>query len=87
MSDDPAAAKPNGRPSAAERLRNPEARLTRTDLRELGWERRAIDVIFANCPIVSLPGYSRPTIAVDDYQRFLEENTYDDRAGDRVRPA
>jgi hypothetical protein len=76
----------NGRPSAAERVRVPEAYLTRSDLRELGWERRAIDVIFANCPLVSLPGYSRPTILVADYVRFLEQHTYHDRVGDRVRP-
>jgi hypothetical protein len=73
-------------PSAAERVRVPEAVLSRTDLRELGWERRAIDVIFANVPLVALPGYTRPAIRVEDYLRFLADYTYDDRVGDRVRP-
>jgi hypothetical protein len=73
----------NERPSASDRLANPEAVLSRSDLAELGWERRAIDAIFRGCPVISLPGYSRPLIKVADYQAFLEEYTY---LGDRVRP-
>jgi len=66
-----------------ERLANPDAVLSRTDLRELGYERRAVDAIFRGCPIVSLPGYSRPLIRVADFRAFLEANTYDGRT--RVR--
>ena len=46
------------RPPARDRLANPDAVLTRSDLRELGYERRAIDAIFRSCPVVVLPGYS-----------------------------
>jgi hypothetical protein len=66
----------------ADRLPNPDAVLSRTDLRELGYERRAADALFRNCPIVALPGYRRPLIRVRDYLAFLEANTYD---GSRVR--
>jgi hypothetical protein len=65
-------------PTAAERLQNPEAVLTRTDLAELGWQRRAVDSIFRSCSIVALPGYSRPVIRVRDYLALLEESTFDD---------
>jgi hypothetical protein len=73
----------SARPPAAERLENPEAVLSRTDLRELGYERRAIDSVFRACPVVSLPDYSRPLILVSDFRAFLAEHTYN---GDRVRP-
>lgn len=69
--------------TAADRLANPDAVLSRSDLRELGYERRAVDAVFRHCPIVSLPGYSRPLIRVGDYLAFLEANTYDGRT--RVR--
>jgi hypothetical protein len=68
--------------SAAERLANRDAVLSRGDLRELGYERRAVDAIFRGCPVVALPGYSRPLIRVADYRAFLELCTYD---GSRVR--
>jgi hypothetical protein len=74
------------RPSAAERLRVPEAVLTRGDLCELGLGRRAVDAVFRECPIVQLPGYARPMIRVRDYLELLERCSYDDRVGDRVRP-
>ncbi len=69
--------------SVAERLTNPEAVLSRSDLRQLGYERRAVDAIFRTCPVVSIPGYSRPLIRVADFRTFLEQHTYH---GDRVRP-
>jgi hypothetical protein len=69
-------------PSPAERLANAEALLSRTDLRELGLERRAVDAVFRSCPVVVLPGYSRPLIRVSDYLALLERSTYD---GERVR--
>ena len=73
----------SARPPAAERLANPDAFLSRTDLRELGLERRAVDACFRACPVVALPGYSRPLIRVADFDRFIEASTYDD---DHVRP-
>jgi hypothetical protein len=66
-----------------DRLANPDAFLSRADLRELGLERRAIDAIFRSCPVVALPGYSRPLIRVSDYLALISQHTY---AGDRVRP-
>ena len=68
---------------ASERLENPEAVLSRSDLRELGYQRRAVDAIFRGCPVVALPGYRRPLIRVGDFRTFLAEHTYN---GDRVRP-
>jgi hypothetical protein len=70
-------------PAPAERLANRSALLSRTDLRELGLERRAVDAVFRACPVVSFPGYSRPLIRVSDYQALLERCTFN---GDRVRP-
>jgi hypothetical protein len=69
--------------SVAGRLANAEAVLSRSDLRELGYERRAVDAIFRSCPVVSIPGYSRPLIRVADFRTFLGQHTY---CGDRVRP-
>jgi hypothetical protein len=74
------------RPTAAERVRDPEGVLSRSDLRELGYERRAIDAIFGALPVIALPGYSRPLVRSRDYLALLEESTYCDRCGDRVRP-
>jgi hypothetical protein len=66
--------------SLADRLANPSAVLTRTDLRDLGWGRRAVDAIFRSCPNIQIPGYARPVILVADYLAFLEACTFrDDR--------
>ena len=65
------------------RLDRPEAFLSRSDLRELGLERRAIDAVFKSCPVVALPGYSRPLIRVRDYLALIDRSTF---ADDRVRP-
>jgi hypothetical protein len=73
----------SSRPSAAERLGNADAFLSRCDLRELGLERRAVDAVFRACPVVALPGYSRPLIRVRDYLMLLEESTFDGRS--RIR--
>ena len=72
------------RPTASERLQNPDAVLTRSDLRDLGWERRAVDTIMRNCETIHLPGYSRPVIKVGAYLAYLAEHTYE-AGGDRVR--
>ena len=70
-------------PSAAQLLETPGALLTRSHLRELGLERRAVDAVFRSCATVALPGYSRPLIRAEDYLELVAENTY---RGDRVRP-
>jgi hypothetical protein len=70
-------------PAPEQRLGRPDAVLSRTDLRELGWERRAVDAIFRACPLIAVPGYSRPVIRVGDYRALIAASTY---ADDRVRP-
>ncbi len=71
-------------PPPAVRLDNPDAVLTRPDLRELGYSRRAIDAIFRECPSVEQwPGYDKPMILVRDFLEARERCTY---RGDRVRP-
>lgn len=70
------------RSSAVDLLTRRGTLLTRGHLRELGLERRAIDAVFRACPTVVIPGYSRPLIRVEDFQRCLDENTYKDN---RVR--
>lgn len=67
-----------------ERLEQPEAVLSRTDLRRLGYERRAVDAIFRGCPVIVLPGYTRPMIRVRDFLDLIERSTFRD---DRVRAA
>jgi hypothetical protein len=72
-------------PSPGDRLSRPDAFLSRTDLRELGFERRAVDAIFARVPNVILPGYSRPLVHVADYLELIEASTYSGQ--ERVHPA
>jgi hypothetical protein len=71
-------------PTATKLLTTPGALLTRSHLRQLGLERRAIDAVFRKLPVVSLPGYSRPMVRAEQYLQLLEQHTYHD---DRVRPA
>ena len=71
------------RRAAAELLETHGALLTRTHLRDLGLERRAVDAVFRVLPVVALPGYSRPMIRAEQYLELVEEYTYRD---DRVRP-
>jgi hypothetical protein len=78
------AAHPSARRPAADLLTTHGALLTRSHLRELGLERRAVDAVFRALPVVALPGYSRPMIRVDEYLALIEQHTYRD---DRVRPA
>ena len=73
-------------PTAADLVRQGTGFLTRTHLRELGLERRAIDAAFRECPAIVLPGYSRPMIQVEAFLALVEGATYCDRCGDRVRP-
>lgn len=60
----------------------PDGLLSRTDLRNLGLERRAVDAVFRALPVVVFPGYRRPMIRAADYLRLVEDSTY---RGDRVR--
>jgi hypothetical protein len=69
--------------SAAELLQTPGAVLTRSHLRDLGWERRGVDAIFRALPVVAVDGYSRPVIQVEDYLELIQRSTFRD---DRVRP-
>jgi hypothetical protein len=69
--------------TAQELLRIPDALLTRTHLRELGLERRAVDAVFRILPVVVLPGYSRPMVRAHEYLALVARSTY---TGDRVRP-
>ena len=62
-------------PSPADRLERAEAFLSRSDLRELGLERRAV---FGACPVVALPCHSRRSW-FEDVRAMIE-------ACDRVRP-
>jgi hypothetical protein len=57
--------------------------LSRTDFRDMGFPRRAVDSIFGNVRIVVLPGYSRPFVRRCDFEAFVSEHTYDET---RVRP-
>lgn len=70
-----------------QRLENPEGFLSRTDLRLLGLERRAIDAIFRECRrregVIVLPGYSRPMVRVGVFQDVIADSTYRDN---QVRP-
>ena len=74
------------RPTAPALLAQGTGLLSRSHLRELGLERRAIDVVFRECPVIVLPGYSRPLVSVEAYLALLEGSTYCDSCGDRVRP-
>ncbi len=69
--------------TAQELLETPDALLTRTHLRELGLERRAVDAVFRILPVVALPGYSRPMVRAQEYLALVARSTY---TGDRVRP-
>ena len=71
------------RPTAVALLANPDALLTRTHLRELGLERRAVDAVFRALPVVALPGYSRPLIRARDYLELVERSTHDGRTSVR----
>ena len=70
------------RRTATELLTTEGALLSRTHLRDLGLERRAVDAVFRALPIVALPGYSRSLVRVEDFRAYLETHTYRD---DRVR--
>jgi hypothetical protein len=70
------------RPTPTERLTNPDAFLSRSDLQELGLGRRAVDAVFRAVPIVSLPGYSKPLIRVCDFEELVNRSLFD---GSKVR--
>jgi hypothetical protein len=70
--------------TAAELLEREGALLDRRALAELGLQRRSIDYLFRELPVVSFPGVRRSYIRVEDYRRCLEQHTYTE---ERVRPA
>ena len=76
--------RPPQKPGAGKLLETPGALLTRSHLRALGLERRAVDAVFRALPVVALPGYSRPMIRAADYLQLVEQHTF---RGDRVRPS
>lgn len=77
----------SGRPSGVELLAQGSGFLLRTDLRDLGLNRRAVDAAFSNCPVIDLsPDYGKPMIRVEAFIAYTEGRTYCDRCGDRVRP-
>jgi hypothetical protein len=61
--------------SAAARLSIPDAVLTRSDLAELGYSRRAIDAIFRACPVERWPGFDRPMVRVSSFLEWRERCT------------
>lgn len=63
------------KPSAVELLHQGRGLLTRSHLRELGLERRAIDAVYRALDVVILPGYSRPLIRVEDYIELIADCT------------
>ena len=69
----------SGRPTAAELLDTSGALLSRTHLRDLGLERRAVDSVFRALDVVVLPGYSRPLIRARDYLELVERSTHNGR--------
>jgi hypothetical protein len=68
----------------SERLEQPEALLSRSDLHELGLTRRSVDVIFRALPVVALPGVRRVYVRAGDLRAYLEQYTYDGRT--KIRP-
>jgi hypothetical protein len=66
------------RKSAVELLTQGTGLLSRSHLRELGLQRRAIDAVFRNLDLVILPGYSRPLIRVEDYLNLIDDCTFGD---------
>src|SRR4051812_25094203 len=71
-----------GQTELLNRLTLPGAVLYRTDLKRLGYERRAVDAIFRELPVIVIPGYSRPMVRASDYVDLLERATYNE---DKVR--
>jgi hypothetical protein len=72
------------KPTAQELLERPAGvLLSRSHLRELGLERRAIDAVFRALPLVLLDGYSRPLIRAEDYLELVRERTF---GNDEVHP-
>jgi hypothetical protein len=52
--------------------------LTRTDLRDLGLQRGAVDAVFRALDVIYLPGYRRPLIRVEDYLELIADCTFGD---------
>jgi hypothetical protein len=64
----------------SDRLKIPDAVLSSTDLRKLGYTRRVIDQIWRVCPTEVWEGSRRPLVRVSDFLAWRERYTY--RQGD-----
>jgi hypothetical protein len=64
------------RPPVSEILQTLGGLLTRSDLRSLGLERRAVDAVFRELDVVVFPGYTRTMVRAEDYLALLERSTY-----------
>ena len=69
-------------PGAVQLIKQGHGYLSRSHLRELGLERRAVDAVFRALPVIAFEGYARPMIRVEDYLQLVADSTYD---GSRVR--
>jgi hypothetical protein len=67
---------------AHELLDTPGGLLDRRALAELALQRRSIDTVFRELPVVALPGVRRVYVRADDVRRYLEEHTF---AGQQIR--
>jgi hypothetical protein len=68
---------------AHELLETPGGLLDRRALAELGLQRRSIDTVFRELPVVALPGVRRVYVRANDVRRYLDEHTF---ADERIRP-
>jgi hypothetical protein len=64
-------------------LETPGGLLDRRALAELGLQRRSIDTVFRELPVVALPGVRRVYVRANDVRRYLDEHTF---ADERIRP-
>ena len=65
----------------SELLKDPEAHLTTSDLRDLGFAEGARARIFQDLPIVVIPGYRRAMVKVADFRAYLERHTHPPEEG------
>ena len=72
------------RPSAADLLEQGTGLMTRSQLRDLGLPRAAVDAVFKRLDVVFFEGYSRPFVKVEDYLDLVAQSTF---GRDRVRPS
>src|SRR5215211_6726415 len=64
----------SSRPTASERLRNPDALLSARICASSSLERRAVDAVFREPPVVALPATRGPWCAWGDYLELVERS-------------